>query len=202
MPALTREGLRGLGPVRARTAGTVALLAVPAAIGLALLAPGVLVLLFGADYAVGAPALRWLCLGLVPVFMNAVLLHSLIAAGRADLPPRLSGIRVAVAAALALALIPSFGAAGAALGFAASELVLLGLGVRACHAIRFPVPVVKPVLLALGASLPMAAAVGLAGRGPLASLALGLATYALTLAAAWRLTPRFRQALAHDVHGS
>ena len=47
MPGLTREALRGHGPVRSRTAWTLAFLAAPAALGLGLVAPAVARLLLG-----------------------------------------------------------------------------------------------------------------------------------------------------------
>ena len=76
---------------RRATAATVALLAVPAAAGLALLAPGVV----GAARRRlrGRGARRCACWRppLVALFMNTVLLHALIAAGRADALPRLTG---------------------------------------------------------------------------------------------------------------
>ena len=56
MPALTREALRGGEGVRRRTAGTMALVAAPAAVGLALVAGGVVALLFGGAYADGRGA--------------------------------------------------------------------------------------------------------------------------------------------------
>jgi hypothetical protein len=90
---------------------------------------------------------------------------------------------------LAFALVPPFGAMGGAAGFFISETVLLVLASRACASARFPVPVVKPILVGVAAALPMGAAVAAAGGGLLASLALGLVTYALTLAVAWRFAP-------------
>ena len=59
--------------VRRRTAATLALVAAPAAIGLALVAQGVVGLLFGAAYADGAAPLRVLAIALLPLFMNALL---------------------------------------------------------------------------------------------------------------------------------
>ena len=141
LPALTREAVAQGGPqARERTARTVALLAVPGAALLFLLAPRVAAA-WSPAYAPAAPYLRILGLALVPMFMNAVLLHALIAAGRALRVPALTALRVAAAAVLALALIPRLGATGAAWGFLASELVLLWAASRACARARFPVPV-------------------------------------------------------------
>jgi O-antigen/teichoic acid export membrane protein len=189
MPALTREALRGEGPVRRRTGFTAALLAAPALLGLLLVAPEVIVLLGGRSFAGGASALRVMSLSLLPLFLNAVLLHSLIAVGRAGLLPRLTLVRVTSATLLALVLVPRFGAMGGAFGFLVSEIILLALAARACASARFPVPVVKPILVGVAAALPMAALVATAGGGLLLSVALGFLAYSLTLALGWRFTP-------------
>jgi O-antigen/teichoic acid export membrane protein len=189
MPALTREALRGEGPVRRRTGFTAALIAAPAALGLLLVAPEVIVVLGGPAFAGGASALRVMALSLLPLFLNAVLLHSLIAVGRASTLPRLTLVRVTSATLLALALVPRFGAVGGAVGFLVSELILLALAARACAGARFPVPLLQPSLVGLAAAAPMAALVALSGAGLVLSIALGLAAYAVTLAVAWRFTP-------------
>ena len=186
MPALTREGMRGAGLVRGRTASTVALLAVPGALGLALLAPGLAGFL-GPGYEEAALPLRILAPAMVALFMNTVLLHALIAVGRAEALPRLTAVRVAAAVALALLLVPRFGVAGAAFGFLGSELLLGALAWRACAIARFAVPVAKPLGLALCASIPMTLAVAQFGGRPVVAALLGAVVYAATLAAAWRL---------------
>ncbi|MET0552281.1 MAG: oligosaccharide flippase family protein [Vicinamibacteria bacterium] len=199
MPALTREALRGSGLVRARTAATVALLAVPGAAGLALLAPGVSALL-GAAYADAAAPLRVLAPALVALFMNTVLLHALIAAGRAHTLPKLTALRVLAATACAFVLVPRFGVTGAALGFLLSELILGALAWRACAAARFPVPLAAPLALAACVSLPMAAAVALFGGGAVAAALLGALVYGATLALVWRMAPdRFLRYLHAEV---
>jgi O-antigen/teichoic acid export membrane protein len=195
MPALTREALRGEGPVRRRTAALLAFLAVPAAVGLFLVAPGLLVLLFGGEYAPAASPLRLLAPALVPFFLNGLLTSALIAAGRAHWLPRLTAVRVLVAGVLAFVLVPSLGARGAALGFLASELLLLALGTRAARAAGFPVATTGPVARAALASLPMATAVALADASLPVSLVVGLVAYAATLVVLWRARP----GLVHDL---
>jgi O-antigen/teichoic acid export membrane protein len=196
MPSLTREALASMDSVpalaarrravRARTAASAALLGVPAALGLALLAPGV-VRLLGSDYAPAAPALRILSAAVVAHFMNSVLIHSLIAAGRAGWLPRMIGARVAFAVAVALVLVPRWGAVGAAAGYAASELLLLAAYARACVVTRFAVPLATPLALAAAASLPMALAVAALEAGTVARAVAGAAVYAGSLAVAWVL---------------
>jgi len=154
------------------------------------LAPGLLRLLFGDDYGAATPSLRILAMALVPLFLNGLVVAALVAAGRADWLPRLTGVRVAVAAGLALVLVPAQGAVGAAVGFLASELLLLFLGTRACRAARLPVAVHGAVLRALVASLPMAAAVFFAPSLPVA-VGVGLVAYAATLLVLWKVRPAF-----------
>ncbi|MBN2368899.1 MAG: lipopolysaccharide biosynthesis protein [Vicinamibacteria bacterium] len=190
MPALTREALRGAGHVRQRTAAMLALFAAPAAVGLMIVAPGLIRFIFGADFAPAAIWLRLLALALIPMFFGGLLSWALIAAGRAALLPWLLAIRIAAAFLLALILVPRFGATGAAAGFVVAEVLLLVLGTRACSIARFAVPVVRPAILALAATAPMAFAVWGVGDSPLLALAVGVLTYGATLAAAWRLFPR------------
>jgi len=188
MPSLTREALHALRSVRERVAGMMALLAVPGAAGLLLSAAGVVSLL-GAGYEAAARPLQALALALVPLFMNTVLLHALIASGHAVTLPRLTGARVGMAAVLALLLVPPFGAMGAAAGFLLSEALLMVLAARVCAAVGFPVPVSGPLARATALTLPMAVVVGVAGRGLALSVGLGVATYGATLAAIWRVRP-------------
>jgi len=188
MPALTREALRGGEGVRRRTAGTLALVAAPAAIGLALVAEGVVGLLFGGAYTDGAAPLRVLAIALLPLFMNALLSWALLARGRAAWLPRLTGVRVVAAVGLALVLVPWLGAVGAAVGLAGAEWLLLALGLFACRSAGFDVRVVRPIGWALVACLPMALAVSGVRKSLVLALPLGALTYLATLAAAWRLT--------------
>jgi O-antigen/teichoic acid export membrane protein len=197
MPALTREAAQGTDPVRRRTAATAALLAAPAAAGLVLIAPGIVTML-GEGYAAAATPLRVLAPALLALFMNTVLMHSLIAAGRARRLPLLTAARVAAGTALALVLIPRWGATGAAAGFLLAEMMLLVLASRACAGAGLEVPVARSLLAASGVTLPMAAAVAVAGAGTIPSVVVGVFTYALTLVLARRLAPRLIPGLAPE----
>jgi O-antigen/teichoic acid export membrane protein len=199
MPALTREALRGGEGVRRRTAGTMALVAAPAALGLALVAGGVVGLLFGSAYADGAAPLRILATALLPLFMNALLSWALLARGRAAWLPRLTGLRVVAAVALALVLVPRLGAVGAAVGLAGAEWLLLALGWLACRSAGFDVRVARPVVWALVACLPMALAVSGVRASLVLAIPLGALTYVATLAAAWKLVPGFARGLSTDL---
>jgi O-antigen/teichoic acid export membrane protein len=204
MPALTREALRGGGPVRSRTAATLALLAAPAAVGLALVAPPTAELLLGhgyaaADYAGTAGLLRLLSAALPALFLNALAFAALIAAGRARWLPRLTTARVAIAFALAFGLVPSLGPHGAALGLVLAEWLLLALAAAACRRASFAVPAVRPIAWALAACAPMALAVSGVRESLPAALVIGALTWAATLAAVWRLRPRLARELVGDL---
>jgi O-antigen/teichoic acid export membrane protein len=189
MPALTREAVRGGDGVRWRTAGSMALVAAPTAVGLALVAGGVVELLYGAAYADAALPLRLLALALVPLFMNALLSWALLAKGRAAWLPRLTALRVLAAVGLALVLVPRLGAVGAALGLVAAEWLLLALGRLACRGAAFAVPVARPLGWALLACVPMALAVSGVRESLVLAVAIGALSWAATLAAVLRLWP-------------
>jgi hypothetical protein len=108
----------------------------------------------------------------------------------------LTGVRVALAGALALALVPVLGGPGAAVGFGLSEAVLLVLNVRAARAAAFPVGVTRPTLVALLAALPLAAAVAPVRDDLVSAILLGMAVFAATLALLWRV-PRLRRELGY-----
>jgi O-antigen/teichoic acid export membrane protein len=209
MPALTREALAGGGAVRQRMAATLAFVAAPAAVGLALVAPDLIPAIFGSDFAPAAVWLRLLALALIPMFLNGLLSWALIAAGRAAVLPGLLSARIVAAFILASILVPRFGANGAAAGFVVAEVLLLFLGLRACSVAHFAVPVARPLGFALLAAVPMAvavwavAAIVIPAVQPLVrdlaathvtalllKLTIGVATYAVTLAVAWKLRPR------------
>jgi O-antigen/teichoic acid export membrane protein len=197
MPALTREAASGEDPVRRRTASTVALLAAPAAAGLVLVAPGVVALL-GEGYDAAAAPLRILAPALLALFMNTVLLHALIAAGRARRVPVLTVARVAAAACLRRRAHPPLRRRGGR-----GRVPARGApAARALHArLRgggFEVPVARPLLAALGVTVPMAAAVALAGAGMIASVVVGVVTYGLTLLVARRLAPGLLPGMASE----
>jgi O-antigen/teichoic acid export membrane protein len=189
MPALTREAVRGGDGVRWRTAGSMALVAAPTAVGLALVAGGVVELLYGAAYADAALPLRLLALALVPLFMNALLSWALLAKGRAAWLPRLTALRVLAAVGLALVLVPRLGAVGAALGLVAAEWLLLALGRLACRGAAFAVPVARPLGWALLACVPMALAVSGVRESLVLAVGIGALSWAATLAAVLRLWP-------------
>jgi len=177
-------------------------LAAPAAVGLALVARPVAVLLLRAgylpaDYTATAFALRILSAALPALFLNALLFAALIASGRASWLPRLTAARVALAFALSLGLVPALGPRGAALGFVLAEWLLLLIAWIACRSAAFEVGLARPLGWALLACVPMALAV-VRVRG---SLALALTIGALTWAATLALVVRMRPALGREMVG-
>lgn len=183
MPPLTREAVGGGEAVRRRTALFAAALALPSAVGLLLTAPGLMALLWGAEFAAGGPAAAVFAVALVPLFMGHVRLHALIAAGHARELPRLTAVRLLVAATLAAVLGPSLGATGAAFGFLVSELLLLALAGRRTRAAGFAVAIVRPVATAAVATVPMALCVApLAGGDVRVAVAAGVGAFAVTVA--------------------
>jgi O-antigen/teichoic acid export membrane protein len=194
MPALTREALSGGEAVRRRTAGTLAVLSAPVAVGLALVAVPLVRLLLGGGYdedtyAAAAGLLRALSACVPATFLNALVAGALIASGHPRWLPRLTAGRVAFALVLALALVPRFGAWGAAGGLVIAEWTLLAAGVAVCRRSGFAVHAVAPLVGGLAACVPMALAVSGVRSSLVLAVPLGALTWAATLAAAWRLVP-------------
>ena len=117
--------------------------------------------------------------------MNVVLLHALIAAGRAAWLPRLTAARVALSCAAALAFIPRWGAVGAAGGVLAAETCCwccpAAPAARPRSRCRWPRPWAWR-----WRRRPHGGGGHDAGRGDVASAAAGALVYAATLALAWR----------------
>jgi O-antigen/teichoic acid export membrane protein len=205
MPALTREAVGRVGDeVRRRTSGTLALLGVAAGAGLALLARPVAGLLLQsgsspADYAGTAGPLRIMAAAVPAMFLNALVAAALNASSRAGWLPRLIVVRVGVAFALATALVPRFGGAGAALGLACAEWILLVAGRAASRRAAFAVPVLGPLAAALAVGVPMALAVNGVREHLVAGVAVGALTWVATLAAAQRLAPALARRVMGDV---
>jgi O-antigen/teichoic acid export membrane protein len=181
--------------VRERTAWTLAFLAAPAAVGLALVAGPVARVLLGPGYDAAAYAgteapLRLLALALPALFLNGLLLASLVAASRGPWLPRLTALRVLVALALALPLVTRAGGTGAALGIVIAEWLLLVLAARACRRAAFPIELLRPLAWAVAGALPMALAVFPAREDLTIALPLGAAVQGAVLLSARRLSAR------------
>ncbi len=155
LPSVSRDVLKGTRGAAQRMFGLVVWIGVPSAVGLALSAPAVLRVL-GPGFVDGAPALRILSVALLLCFANAALFHLLIAAGETALIPRMTGLRVGVALAAGLVVIPTLGSLGAAVSFTLAELCLFAALVRTTRA-HARLLVLRPVVAAVLACLPMIA---------------------------------------------
>jgi len=155
LPSVSRDVVKGTRGAAQRMFGLVVWIGVPAAVGLVLRAPAVLLVL-GPGFVDGAPALRILSAALLLCFANAALFHLLIAAGETLLIPRLTGLRVGVALLAGLVLIPTLASFGAALSFTAAELCLFTALVRTTR-VHAELQVLRPVASAVVACLPMVA---------------------------------------------
>ena len=87
----------------------------------------VLTLLYGATFAQSAPVLRVLALACVPMYLNYLLTHALIAMDRPRLYAAFTLAGLVVNVAANLVLIPAMGIAGAAWATVGTEAVLLAL---------------------------------------------------------------------------
>lgn len=178
LPAVTRDLLKGTQGAAQRMFGLVVWIGVPAAVGLALCAEDVLGIL-GPGFVEGAPALRILSMALFLCFANASLFHVLIAAGDTAVIPRLTAMRVGVAAVLGVVSIPALGAFGASWSFTAAEAVLFAALVRSARA-HAPLEVARPLGLALLACAPMVLVLGLWPSSLLMSVVIGAALFSIS----------------------
>ena len=132
LPALAAGRPEDLRAGEATARSLVALAAaLGAGIGVALYfsAESVVLLLFGTAYSAAVPVLRILSVGLVFAIPSSIVLQTLIAVNRQGLVLRVTGVGAITSLVLAIALIPSMGAGGAAVGAASAEVVILAYGV-------------------------------------------------------------------------
>jgi O-antigen/teichoic acid export membrane protein len=122
LPVLSHEVAHG-DPDAARAGfdGYVRWFAIAAAACLLVGAGPILRLTYGARFLPAAPALAWIAIGLVPSLVNNARKVYLYAAGRERTGVRWTAVSLGVQGLGSLALIPSFGAAGAALAMALGE---------------------------------------------------------------------------------
>lgn len=193
LPGLTRAAADGgpaLSAVAARSLAAALTIGTPAVVGGAFLAGPILLVLFGADYAGAAWALRFVLLSIGCIFASLAAHNVLVALGRPWLEVRVVGLAAATNVVLNLVLIPRYGIAGAGLATALAEGVVLAgtavalrrLGVRPWRA-----ELARPILAgALMGAVLMA-------LGPPQSLPVGLvagtSVYLCALAALGALPP-------------
>jgi O-antigen/teichoic acid export membrane protein len=170
------------------------LLGAPLAVGLAVTAPGVIGLLYGAAYAPAAAVLAVLALGSLPAFAAGASPAVLHATKRQDRLLRQGVLAAVVDVVLALALVPLAGALGAALASVVAQGFGSVLAIRAAVRIAGTVVpvgalariVAAALIMGLVAALPVLALGGAAGL--VSAVLVGAVSYPITLRALRALT--------------
>ena len=127
LPVLSREHERGDADSRTAFASfdrAFAAFALVTAIAGAVLAVPLLRLVYGPAFVAAAPALVWICIGLAPTLTNSATKIALYAAGAERVATAWSAVSLAIQIVMALALMPRFGAVGAAWAIAVGEVVI------------------------------------------------------------------------------
>jgi O-antigen/teichoic acid export membrane protein len=183
-----------------------ALVGLPVAAGLFVLAPDVIRLVYGtaADYAPAADVLRILACSVPVMFAFQVVTLPLLAAKREVAMVKLLALTLAANVALNLLLLPRYralGAAGATL--AASAGSLLASWIMTARWARFGAPGRVLAILAATALMGVAAYAARALAGMWASIAVGVAVYVVLLVALRAVSFReLRALLARRVRAS
>jgi O-antigen/teichoic acid export membrane protein len=147
LPVLSNEARHGAGDrVRIRFDRTLAAFVVSAAAVVTVFAAPIVSWTYGKSFAGAVVPLVWTGLGLIPTIVNGGRKVYLYACGQEGVAVRWSAVALALQAAACAALIPSYGAAGAAAGLAAGEAAvwwpLYKAGVQPRELSRAPVGVV------------------------------------------------------------
>jgi O-antigen/teichoic acid export membrane protein len=147
LPVLSHEARHGAGDrVRIRFDRTLAAFVVIAAAVVTVFAAPIVSWTYGKGFAGAVVPLVWTGLGLIPTIVNGGRKVYLYACGQEGVAVRWSAVALALQVAACAALIPSFGAAGAAAGLAAGEAAvwwpLYKAGVHPRELGRAPVGVV------------------------------------------------------------
>jgi len=186
LPALTRAAARA--PERDRlyrsAFGQSFAVALPIAVGGAMLAGSIIGTVFGADYALSAAALAVLVCSLPFTMSKEVDLIALVVAGRETAVMRMTAAAVVVNVGLNLWLIPRYGMMGAAWSTLVTECARAALARFQARRAGFPPSGIDPAWRALLAALAMGAALWFAPALNLfLAVALGGLVYAVALSA-------------------
>ncbi|MEZ4588652.1 MAG: polysaccharide biosynthesis C-terminal domain-containing protein [Gemmatimonadales bacterium] len=144
----------------------------PAAVGGGLLAGPIVELVFGAGYREAALPLALLLWSLPLNFVRDVPLMALISGGNERVVFRITLAAAILSVALGLALVPTYGILGAALGTLISELVRMGLALILARRHGFPLP-----------------PLGRFHRTGIAAVLMGLLLYAVKPGSVWVAVP-------------
>jgi O-antigen/teichoic acid export membrane protein len=125
LPVFAHEVQRGdADPVRSRFDDLLRRFSIGAGAGIALLAGPIIHATYGRDFAAAATPLIWIAIGLLPSLVNSGRKVYLYASGREKVAVRWSAVALAIQTAGCVALIPAFGAAGAAAALAVGEAIV------------------------------------------------------------------------------
>ena len=194
-PALVGSGrVAELAGLHATAMRYLLLLGAPLAVGLAVTAPGIIGLLYGAAYAPAAAVLAVLALGSLPAFAAGASPAVLHATKRQDRLLRQGVLAAVVDLVLALALVPLAGALGAALASVVAQGLGSVLAIRAAVRIAgtgVPVGalariVAAALIMGLVAGVPVLTLGGTAGL--VSAVLVGAVAYPITLRALRALT--------------
>lgn len=157
-------------------------LVLPIAVGGGMLAAPLLTLLFGAEYAVGAPALRILLMSVICSALRDVPVAALMSRAQEHLMLRTVMFCAVTTLVLNIVLVPRLGMVGAAIATLATEALRLALATRYAAGLGFPVFALTRVWRPAVASLAMALVLlALPPMFPLIAVVVGAAVYGVTL---------------------
>jgi O-antigen/teichoic acid export membrane protein len=168
-----------------RVTDTTTILGAIVVLGVFVGAEGIIAIIAGPDFAPAASALQIQCLGLLGSFVTAVLVYALLSLGRSREILLLACGPLVANIVLTLALVPAYGADGAAAATAISELALAGAAAIVLARAMAPYAIsMAPAMRSIALAVPFAA---LALVGGVPSLVLAAVAVSLYLAATWAL---------------
>lgn len=189
-PRLVGAGRRGeLGALHATAMRYLVLLGAPLAIGLAVIGPLLVRLLYGPAYTPAGVVLALLALGSLPAYCAGASPAVLHAVGHEDRLMRQALIAAAVNITLAATLAPGYGALGAAVANVAAQALASALAIRAAARASATELPARALARSVGAALVMGLCAGITAavlgglNGLIAALVVGAVVYPLALRA-------------------
>jgi O-antigen/teichoic acid export membrane protein len=164
--------------------------ALPIAVGGFVLAPAIIGLVFGADYAPAALPLRVLMLSVPISLVRDVPVMAVLSRGREDLVLRVVAASATTNLVLNAALIPKFGMLGAAAATLSTEILRFALSLGYAGSLGFPRPDLVRAWRPMAAALAMA--IALVAMRP-SNLLLGVSVGAVVYVAALALVGGIRR---------
>jgi O-antigen/teichoic acid export membrane protein len=178
------ESEEGAGPLYQRALGGIVLIGVPAAVGLYLVAPRAVILLFGESFGAAVPVLRILAPLVFANCVSRIMAVFLLAIDRIAARSRHEARAMAVNLIGLLVLVPPFGIAGAALAILVAETMLVIWFARELASTVGPPRCGKRLAIALaGTAVFSGALLALPPLSLLASVAIAVPLYAGSLMA-------------------